>query len=214
LLDALTPEQVGLALSAADEVAGRHQRGSRAAELAAERARYDADRAERAFHQVEPENRLVARSLEARWEAKLAALAEAEQALAAAQDALPPLPSRADLEKLASDLPALWDADTTTAKDRKRLLRTLIADVALLPEPDRGKVRIGIRWHTGATDELTLARPTHPGTAKRTPAAAIELVTRLGPTTSNEELVHRLNAEGLRTGHGRPFDIDAVPFRA
>ena len=93
LLDALTPEQVALALSAADEVAGRHQRVSRAAELAVERARYDADRAERAFSQVEPENRLVARSLEARWEARLTALAEAEQALQAATDALPPCPA-------------------------------------------------------------------------------------------------------------------------
>ena len=82
LLDALTPEQVALALAAADEVTGRHQRVSRAAELAVERARYEADRAERAFCQVEPENRLVARTLEARWEARLAALAEAEQALA------------------------------------------------------------------------------------------------------------------------------------
>src|SRR5205814_171375 len=110
LLDALTPEQVALALAAADEVAGRHQRASRAAELAVERARYDADRAERAFAQVEPENRLVARSLEARWEARLAALAEAGQALQAAQDTLPPLPGRDDLEKLAADLPALWNA--------------------------------------------------------------------------------------------------------
>src|SRR5437016_1781936 len=75
LLDALTPGQVALALSAAGEVAGRHQRASRAAELAVERARYDADRAERAFCAVEPENRLVARSLEARWEARLAAFA-------------------------------------------------------------------------------------------------------------------------------------------
>ena len=108
LLDALTPEQVALALSAADEVTGRHQRVSRAAELAVERARYDADRAERAFCAVEPENRLVARSLEARWEARLAALAEAEQALEAAHDALPPLPSRTELEKLAADLPGLW----------------------------------------------------------------------------------------------------------
>ena len=95
LLNALTPGQVALALSAAGEVAGRHQRASRAAELAVERARYDADRAERAFGAVEPENRLVARSLEARWEARLAALAEAEQALQAARDTLPPLPSRA-----------------------------------------------------------------------------------------------------------------------
>src|SRR5437667_5543631 len=99
LLNALTPGQVALALSAADEVTGRHQRTSRAAELAVERARYEADRAERAFCACEPENRLVARSLEARWEARLAALAEAEEALEAAADALPPLPSRADLEK-------------------------------------------------------------------------------------------------------------------
>src|SRR5438874_1057865 len=178
LLDALTPGQVALALSAAGEVTGRHQRASRAAGLAVERARYDAGRAERAFCAVEPGNRLVARSPEARWEARLAALAEAEQALQAAQDTLPPLPSRNDLEKLAADLPGLWNAPTTSARDRKRLLRTLIADVTLLPEPDRSKVRIGIRWHAGATDELTADRPVHPGTARRSPAAAIELVRR------------------------------------
>ena len=98
LLAALTPEQVALALAAAGEVTSQHQRTSRAAELAVERARYEADRAERAFSAVEPENRLVARTLETRWEARLAALADAGQALAAAQDALPPLPDRASLE--------------------------------------------------------------------------------------------------------------------
>ena len=148
----------------------RHQRISRAAELAVERARYEADRAERAFSAVEPENRLVARSLEARWEAKLTALAEAGQALEDARDALPPLPGRAELEKLAADLPALWHAPATSARDRKRLLRTLIADVTLLPEPDPGMVRIGIRWHTGATDELRVGRPVHRGTARRSPS--------------------------------------------
>jgi DNA invertase Pin-like site-specific DNA recombinase len=212
LLDALTPEQVALALATADEVAGRHQRVSRAAELAVERARYEADRAERAFHQVEPENRLVARSLEGRWENRLAALAEAEQALEAAQDALPPLPSRAELEKLAADLPRLWHAPATSHKDRKRLLRTLIADVALLPEPDQGKVRIGIRWHTGATDELTAARPLPPGPAKRSPPAAVEMVRQLGPGTPAAELAEQLNAAGLTTGHGRPFDVKAVQW--
>src|SRR5258708_8579349 len=77
LLDALTPEQVALALSAADQVSDRHQRVSRAAELAVERARYEADRAERAFCQVEPEHRLVARNLDPRSEARLPALADA-----------------------------------------------------------------------------------------------------------------------------------------
>jgi DNA invertase Pin-like site-specific DNA recombinase len=212
LLDALTPEQVALALSAADEVAGRHQRVSRAAELAVERARYDAGRAERAFCQVEPENRLVARSLEARWEDRLAALAEAEQALEAARDSLPPLPGRAELEKLAADLPGLWHAPATSNKDRKRLLRTLIADVALLPETDRSRVRIGIRWHTGATDELRVARAIHPGTAKRSPSPAVEMVARLGPVTPTAELARQLNDAGLTTGHGRPFDVKAVQW--
>ncbi|HET9118289.1 MAG TPA: hypothetical protein VFN75_09510 [Pseudonocardiaceae bacterium] len=106
----MTPHEVGLALAAADQVADRRHRANRAAELAVERARYDADRAERAYHAVEPENRLVARSLEVRWEARLVALAEAEQALTTATDTLPPLPSRTDLEALAADLPGLWQA--------------------------------------------------------------------------------------------------------
>ena len=191
---------------------GRHQRISRAAELAVERARYDADRAERAFCACEPENRLVARSLEARWEARLASLATAEQALEAASDSLPPLPGRAELEKLAADLPALWHAPATSSKDRKRLLRTLIADVTLLPEPDQAKVRIGIRWHTGATDELCVARAMHPGTAKRSPSPAVEMVRQLGPVTPAAELAEQLNAAGLSTGNGRPFDVKAVQW--
>ena len=186
LLAALTPHEVGLALAAADQVADRHHRASRAAELAVERARYDADRAERAFHAVEPDNRLVARSLETRWEARLAALADAEQALAATTDTLPPLPSRADLEALAADLPGLWHAPTTSHKDRKRLLRTLIADVTLLPETDPGMVHIGIRWHTGAHERLRVPRVTHPGTAKRSPSPAVDIVRELGPTTPTQ----------------------------
>jgi DNA invertase Pin-like site-specific DNA recombinase len=212
LLAALTPQDVALALAAADQVADRHQRVSRAAELAVERAHYQAERAERAFHAVEPENRLVARSLEARWEARLAALAEAEQALAAARDNLPPLPDRAELERLTADLPGLWRASSTSHKDRKRLLRTLIADITLLPETDRDKVRIGIRWHTGAHDELSIIRAVHPGTAKRSPSPAVAMVQRLGPVTPTAEIAELLNASGLSTGTGRPFDVKAVQW--
>jgi len=212
LLAALNPEEVALAFAAADEVAGRQTRATRAAELAVERARYEADRAERAFHAAEPENRLVTRSLETRWETKLAALAEAEAGLAAAHATTAPLPNRTDLETLVTDLPELWHAPTTSDRDRKRLLRTLISDVTLLPERDRGKCRIGIRWHTGAADEIVLARPLPAGEAKRTPPAAVDLVVRLGPTTSSEALVAELNAAGLATGFGRPFDVAAVQW--
>ena len=212
LLDALTPEQVALALAAADQVAGQYQRASRAAELAVERARYEADRAERAFGQVEPENRLVARTLEARWEARLAALAEAEQALESTRAALPRLPGRDSLARIAADLPALWHAPTTTARDRKRLLRTLIADVTLLPESDAAKARIGIRWHAGTADQLIIDRPRSSGIPAPTPPPAVELIRRLGPSTGNDDLVAILGQRGYLTGAGRPFNVKAVQW--
>ena len=82
LLEALEPEQIALALAAADEHTDRRARSDRALELRVERARYEAIRAERAFHACEPDNRLVARSLENRWEEKLRELKDAEAELA------------------------------------------------------------------------------------------------------------------------------------
>ncbi len=120
LLAAVTPQQIALALAAADELHQREARALRAFELRAERARYEASRAERAFNLCEPENRLVARSLEQRWEAKLAAVAEAEAALEAQKAQRPPLPDPADLQTLAADLRQLWDKPTTSPRDRKR----------------------------------------------------------------------------------------------
>jgi excisionase family DNA binding protein len=92
------------------------------------------------------------------------------------------------------------------------LLRTLIADITLLPETDPSMARIGIRWHTGATDEITVTRVVHPGTAKRSPSPAVAMVTRLGPTTPTAELADLLNAAGLTTGTGAPFDVKAVQW--
>jgi DNA invertase Pin-like site-specific DNA recombinase len=212
LLEALSPEEVALALAAADEVQQRRARSTRAAELAVERARYEADRAERAFHSCEPEHRLVARSLEQRWEHKLAVLAETETELQQAQAAVAPLPPRAQLEALCADLPGLWAAPTTSARDRKRLLRTLIADVTLISEPGATQLGIGIRWHSGASEQLAVERPPRAQETRRTPAAAVELARRRGPELRNHELAAELNAAGQRTGTGRPFDPAAVQW--
>jgi hypothetical protein len=212
LLDALSPDEVALALAAAGEVQQRRARSTRAAELAVERARYEADRAERAFHACEPEHRLVARSLEQRWEARLAALAEAEQALTQAKAAVAPLPPPAELEALCADLPGLWAAPTTSNRDRKRMLRTLIADVTLISEPGAKQLGIGIRWQSGASEQLAVERPPRAQDARRTPAAAVELARRCGPELTNHELAAALNAAGQRTGTGRPFDLDAVQW--
>ncbi len=206
LLDAVTPQQIGLALAVSDEVTQRHTRSHRAAELAVQRAQYDADRAERAFANVEPENRLVARTLESRWETRLAALAEAHAALVTAQQAKPPMPERDALLALAGDLPRLWDHPDTSPRDRKRLLRTLIADVTMLPTTDRGQCRIGVRWHTGATDEITVGR-IGPG---RTPAAALDLIRDHGATHTSAQLAELLNAAGMVTGRGHRWSKGGV----
>ncbi len=204
VLAAVAPDRVALALAAADEVTERRTRSTRALELQVERARFEAARAERAFHQCEPENRLVARSLEQRWEEKLAAVVSAETTLRAAQATVAPLPPRAELETLALDLPRLWAAPTTSTKDRKRILRTMVSDITLFSE--RGpRVRVGIRWRTGAAEELTVLR----GQPRETPPAAVELI-RLLHERDDADIAKELNAAGLTTGFGRPFGAATV----
>jgi hypothetical protein len=205
VLALVTLSEIALTLAAADEVTDRRTRSLRARELAVERARYEAARAERAFHLCDPEHRLVARSLEHTWEATLGAVAEAEGALAAAHATAVSLPPRAELEALASNLPRLWHASTTSDKDRKRLLRALVADVTLRSDPSDPLIHIGVRWRSGAAETLVASRPI----GRRTAPAAIALV-RGDPDRSDRDVVADLAAAGLTTATGHPFDVKAV----
>jgi hypothetical protein len=128
-----------------------------------------------------------------------------------------PLPTRSPtaarappLEALARALPKLWAANTTGQRDRKRLLRTMIADVTLTSKPTGRELQVGIRWRSGATEQHTVLRPPQPADAKRTPSPVIELVTRLAPDNTNAQIAEQLNAGGMRTGTGIPFDEKAV----
>lgn len=207
LLAAVAPEQITLALKATDTVTDRRSRASRAAQLRVERARYDAARAERAFHQCDPENRLVARSLESRWEAKLRELQDAETELAR-QATETALPARAEIEALARDLPRLWTAPSTSHRDRKRLLRALIADVTLTCQPEEPEIQIGIRWQSGASEQLTVLRPAAARSARA--QAVFEIIRELGPTHTNQQLADHLNQTGWLTASGRPFTEDSA----
>ncbi|GAA1961579.1 hypothetical protein [Catenulispora subtropica] len=147
----------------------------------------------------------MARTLEARWEAALAVLADAENALTDLCAAAPQLPERSVLEELVADVETLWNADSTSDRDRKRLMRTLIADVTVLPEPDRDRIRLGIRWHTGATDTLTI--PTKP---PRLELPAARLIREHGTTLPDAQMVALLNEHGLTTARGEKFTIAAM----
>ena len=207
LLAAVEPDQVALALAAADEVTDRRRRSVRAAELAVERARYAAERAERAFLACEPENRLVARSLETRWETKLAELAEANAGLAAQPKPSPSCPAPSSWPRRVADLPVLWAAETTSDKDRKRLLRTLLADVTITPsQTDPTQLAVGLRWKSGASQQLAVTRRRNAIQLRTTDPDAIALATRIGPGLDNAALAAALNRAGHRTGTGQPFD--------
>jgi hypothetical protein len=210
LLAAVSPDQLALALAAADEVTARRTRSLRAAELTVERARYAAERAERAYAACEPENRLVARSLETRWEARLVELAAAEAALASAAAAKPPLPPADELAAAVADLPALWSAPTTSDRDRKRVLRTLLGDITLRPGHTPQQLRVGLRWNSGATEELIVARARPVTEWRRAAPEAVTLAREVGPRLTNPELAAALNAAGHRTGTGKPFDRTAA----
>ena len=174
-----------------------------------EKAQYEAQRAERQYMAVEPENRVVARELERRWNVQLEALEqvkrEAEQALQA-----PTLLSDEELEKvrlLGADLSAVWEAPTTTNRDRKRLLRCLIEEVQLRTEESHHGVRIV--WKGGAVTEREVVRG-KPGWAQRTDQDTVELVRELAREFDDAQIARILNKQGRRSGLGNPFTQQSV----
>ena len=132
--------------------------------LRRERARYEAERARRQYDAVEPENRLVARSLERTWEERLRAAEAIEQEYARWRRDEPLVLSQADhaaLQVLGEDLPRVWHAATTTAAERKRILRFIVHEVVLDQKRAPGQVWLKILWQTGAASEHRLQRRVH-----------------------------------------------------
>jgi DNA invertase Pin-like site-specific DNA recombinase len=164
LLEALAPDQIAIALAAMGELEEEDRRLERQWTLRLERARYEAERARRQYDAVEPENRLVARSLERAWEDKLRAIEAVEQEYARWRSEGPLLISAADraqLQRLGENLPQIWYAHTTSVGDRKRILRLVIREVVLDAKRLRGQVWLRIVWQTGAISEHRLQRRVH-----------------------------------------------------
>lgn len=208
VLEALLPDRIELALAALDACEQETAELGRQWKLRLERARYEAERARRQYDAVEPDNRLVARSLERLWEEKLRALeqVEREEQQWLRQQAVATPADRELILALGEDLPAVWHSPTTTAADRKQLLRLVIREVITDGHRSRGMVWFQINWQTGATSEHWLVRTV---CSYEEYAGLEDLEQRVRELNAqrlmDEEIARRLNEQGLRTARGRPF---------
>jgi len=193
-LEAIQPAHLEVALSALDRVEARAKQVDQQWQRQIERAQYEADVARRRYRAVDPDNRLVARSLEREWNEKLAEVdnLEREYALQPKQAALLlSAAQREQIRQLVHDLPALWDAPTTTFAQKKQLLRWLIKDVTL---SKRGNViDVAIRWQTEAITHLAIPRHKKSWEERQTSPQVVERVRELSATYTNAQIAALLN---------------------
>src|SRR5262249_40453403 len=175
----------------------------------AEQARYNATRAERRYRAVDPENRLVARGLETEWNTALQQVADAEAELARRETARPKTltpAERAAILALGDDLGQVWDAPTTTDKDRKQRLRTLLEEeniTAHSHDPDP-HARLILRWKGGAISELSVPLR-RPQPKIRTNEDTIALIRRLAVHYPDAIIAGILNRQHRTTARGLSF---------
>ena len=178
-----------------------------------ERARYEAQRAERHYRAVDPDNRLVARGLEVEWEKRLRAIeaAEAELTRSERQRARALTDhNRARIVSLGTDLKRVWAAPTTTDRDRKELLRTLLEEVIIAVHRDKGLAHLTLRWRGGLISDLDVDLPRSTPAPIRTDEETVELVRRLAAHYPDAVIAGILNRQGRETARGMRFTTNRV----
>jgi DNA invertase Pin-like site-specific DNA recombinase len=211
LFAAFTQEEFDLALDALTRLKGRASDLEKQWEKRIEAARYEADKAARRYYRVEPENRLVARTLESEWNARLEDVERLEEEYEKIRQT-PPFTITQEQQNrimaLAEDLPRLWKSPTTQNSQRKQLLRILIEDVTLRNQDDPFCVEVAIRWKTDFVSRHQANR-VHPR-PHSTPREVIDRIEQLYVKHIDREIAEVLNNEGFRTGYGRAFTQDRV----
>lgn len=207
---ALAQEAVEVALAVYADLGRQHEELAAVYRGRIERTRHEATVAERQFLLVNPENRLVADTLEKRWNDALKAVQATEDAFAQWESQHPtPLDetARQRVLSLTEDFPAVWNHPQTTARDRKQMLRLLIEDVTLRRGDD---IEVNIRWKGGATSQLRTPLPLNWMLARQTEAQVVEWIAAWVKEHTDEKIATRLNAAGKKTGAGQPFTRDSV----
>jgi len=213
VLKAIQPVELELALAALAELEARDQALWRQWQMRLERAEYEAALAERRYLEVDPSQRLVASTLERRWNDALLHLEDLKKQAAEFQRQearVATSEQKAKVLALAKDLPRVWHAPTTRAKDRKRMLRLLIKDITVEKPSNQKQLLVHIRWQGEATTNLTVQLP--PGIADRLryPAALVDRVRELAQGLPDAAIANRLNREGHASAKGKPYTAQIV----
>ena len=215
VLKALRPAELELALAALQELESRDQTILRQWQMRLERAEYDAALAERRYQQVDPAQRLVASTLERRWNDALLQLDDLKKQIAefSRQEVrIVTVEQKAKVLALARDLPLLWHAPTTQSKDRKRMLRLLIKDVTVDKPANQKQLMAHIRWQGGACSELSVQLPANIADRLRYPAAVVDRVRDLAHGSLDAEIAEAFNREGQTSATGKPYTAKMIQW--
>lgn len=210
LLDAVTPVALDVALSVQSELDARAGEADALRASHVERARHRADAARRRYLAVDPDNRLVADSLEADWNDALRQLSEAEEdyrRAATASETKLGEEHKARVRALATDFPRLWSDPGTPVRERKRIARLLIEDVTIVKAD---QIHLHVRFRGGATTSVVVPIPLSGGQARQTSPDTLAALDRLLDTHTDAQAAEALNRDGHRSGTGQSFTPSMV----
>lgn len=215
MLKALQPAELELALAAMHELESRDQSILRQWQMRLERAEYEAALAERRYQEVDPANRLVAGTLERRWNDALVHLRDLKKEAAEFrhQEAHVATPEqKAQVLALARDLPRLWHAPTTRSKDRKRMLRLLIKDITVEKPANQKQLLVHIRWQGGACSDVSVQLPLNIADRVRYPSAVVAKVRELARHLPDSAIADQLNREGQASAKGLSYTTKIIQW--
>jgi DNA invertase Pin-like site-specific DNA recombinase len=210
LLDLMQPMTLQVAIAVQQEVEARVTETDTLRRKHVERAQYEAELARRRFMKVDPDNRLVADTLEAEWNNKLRSLAEAQEQYeqqTQKQRMLIDSKTKEQLLSLAADFPRVWNDPSVEPRERKRILRLLVEDVTLI---NGEMIQVHVRLRGGATRSLVVAKPLPIAQIRKTKADVVAEIDTLLDRYCDREVAEVLNRQGKRTWQDEPFNLKKI----
>jgi DNA invertase Pin-like site-specific DNA recombinase len=212
VLEAIQPAGIQAAFQAMDRTLHDDTERRRSLELALEKARYETRRAQRQYDAVDPDNRLVAGELEARWNAALQQVSELEGRLKDLDTRATTITDndRQRLLELGADLPKLWNHPATTQEIKKRILRTVLQEIVINSSDKPPRHELRLHWQGGVHTELFVRRNQRGKHGRATDQSICDLVTELSKVCDDRAIAVVLNRLGYRTGHGNSWVASRV----